>query len=69
MKYTLLIQDHLLKIFPARKIEIESSTAMEAHKDVYFSQLSDDESIIEIRDDAGEVVYESKDGFSDTELI
>ena len=69
MLYKVIIKDHLLNVFPGRTVEIEAGSAMDAHKDVYFSHLTEDESIVEIRDEDSNVVYESQDGFADTELF
>lgn len=69
MIYKVSIKDHLLNIFPGRVVEIEANSAMDAHKDVYFNELTEDESIVEIRDEDDNVVYESQDGFADTEIF
>jgi hypothetical protein len=68
MRYVVTIKDRLLSVLTDREIETESSSAMQAHKDIYFSELSEDESIIEIRDESGHIVYEAEDGFADGEI-
>jgi len=68
MRYTVIIEDKSLPMFP-RKITVNSSRAMIAHKDVYFRDVEDGEDITEIQDDTGLIVYSISDGFTEATIF
>ena len=61
------LTDPLDTIFDDRVLTVESSSAMEAHKEIYFKEITTGEDIKEIRTEDGEVVYDAG-GFIDPYL-
>ena len=66
-KVIISLADPLDTLFDDRTLTVESSNAMEAHKEVYFKEINDGEDIKEIRTSKGVVVY-SSGGFIDPYL-